>query len=91
MFILNLNIQQCLMIISLPPSLLQFPNLPILQLPSNRNLKFFPTNLFPSLLLLRCLQLRLKPRLHPYPHRSIEGDRLCVTTNFRQRARFRAR
>ena len=71
------------MVIALPPRLLQLPDLPFIQLPPHRSLKLLGTDLLPSLLLLRSLQLRLKPRLHSYPKRSIERDRLCIAPNLR--------
>lgn len=60
----NPNIQQLLMIIALPPRLLQPPDLMILQPPPHSLLKLLSANLFPSLDLLGDLNARLKPRLH---------------------------
>lgn len=81
MLALHLDLQQRLMIVSLPPRPLQPPNLILIQPPPRRFLQLPPTNLRQSLLLLRRAQLGLEPRLHPYPERRVERDGVCVAAH----------
>lgn len=81
MLALHLNLQQRLMIVSLPPRPLQPPNLILIQPPPSCLLQLPPTNLRQRLLLLRRAQLGLEPRLHSYPKRCVERDVICVAAH----------
>lgn len=78
MLTLNLQIQQNLMIIPLPPRPPQPLDLVLLQPPPRRLLQLLAPNLLPCLFLLARPQPRLEPRLHPHPPRRVKRRPLGV-------------
>lgn len=81
MLALHLNLQQPLMIITLPPRPLQLPHLILIQPSPRRLFQLAPTNLRMRLLLLRCAQLGLETRLHPDAQCRVERDGVCVAAH----------
>lgn len=89
MFPTNLNIQQNLMKIPVPPPFPQPPNLLIIQHPPNNPLKLLLANLLVRFTLLGRAQLRLKSRLHAHAHRRLKRNRIRVAADLHARSSFR--
>lgn len=83
---LDLDIQQCLVVVALPPSLLEHLDLVLLQLPAGGLLQLAAADPLTSLLLTRGLDARLEARLHAHAHRRVERDLGLVAPHLGRRA-----
>lgn len=83
MLTLTLQPQAHLPKVTLPSRLPQLFDLLLVQLPPNDILQLLLANLLQSLLFLRYLIPRLKPRLHAYPKGSFKPNGLGITSHIR--------
>lgn len=79
---LDFHIQHRLMIISLPPRLLQLLNFIVIQSPPDLILQLFPADLRPNFLCFINFMLRFESCLHSNSDRSQFAGLLCIAAKF---------